>query len=70
MVIFEFYFKNKKRISLKKYGLDKEMNLGEKAKSFKDLLNNKSNNKEYINNLNMCIFQNYLTNSKYFDVLK
>ena len=70
LVIFEFYFKNKKRISLKKYGLDKEMNLGEKAKSFKDLLDNKSNNKEYIKKLNMCIFQNYLTNSKFFDVLK
>ena len=53
MVIFEFYFKNKKRISLKKYGLDKEMNLGEKAKSFKDLLDNKSNNKEYIKKLNI-----------------
>lgn len=70
MVIFDFYFKNIKRISLKKYDFDKEMNLGEKAKTFKDLLNNKSNNKEYIKKLNMCIYQNFLTNSKYFDVLK
>ena len=68
--IFELYFKNKKRISLKKYGLDKEMNLGPKAKSFKDLLDNKSNNKEYIKNLNISVYQNFLKNSKYFDVLK
>lgn len=65
MVLFEFYFKNKRRINLKKYGIEKEIYLPEKIKTFQDLINRNLNNKEYIKNLRICIYKNYLQNTKF-----
>ena len=70
LVLFKFYFENKKRISLKDYDSDKEIFLKEKTKTFKDIINKNLNDEEYIKNLNRCIYQNYLKNDRYFDVIK
>ena len=65
LVFFEFYFKSKKRISLKKYGSEKEIFLPEKARTFKDLIEKNSNNEEYIKNINNCIYHYYLKGYKF-----
>ena len=70
LVLFKLFFENKKRISLKDYGSDKEIFLTEKTKTFKDLINKNLNDETYIKNLYRCIYQNYLKNDSYFDVIK
>ena len=70
LVLFKFYFENKKRISLKVYDSDKEIFLGEKTKTFKDLISKNSNDEEYIKNIIRCVYQNFLKNDRYFDVIK
>ena len=70
LVLFKFYFENKKRISLKVYDSDKEIFLGEKTKTFKDLISKNSNDEEYIKNIIRCVYQNFLKNHRYFDVIK
>ena len=63
------YYKSEKTFNLKKYGLDKIIILSNDVKMFKDLLkDNKSNdldNENYIENLNICVSQNYLPKNKF-----
>ena len=63
------YYKSDKKFNLKQYGLEKEIIFSKNVKMFKDLLkdnkNNDVNNKEYIQNLNICVTQNYLPNKKF-----
>ena len=59
-----YYYKSLKKINLNNYGLDKEIILSD-TKSYKDLLEDikkdpDANNKQYIENMNLCISQNYL----------
>jgi len=59
-----YYYKSVKKINLNNYGLDKEIILSD-TKSYKDLLEDikkdpDANNKQYIENMNLCICQNYL----------
>lgn len=65
----DVYYKSQKRISLYKYGLQKEIILSEKEKMFKDLINeninNDINNSQYIENMNICVSQNYLPENKF-----
>ena len=66
LVLFDCYYKNKKRISLKKYGSKKEICLPEEVKTYRDLTSEYSNNKEYIKNINNCICHNYFKNDKFW----
>lgn len=63
------YFKSEKKFSLKKYGLEKEIIFSKKVKMYKDLLkdnkDNDVNNKKYIENINICVAQNYLQHKKF-----
>ena len=63
------YYKSEKIFNLEKYGLDKIIILSNDVKMFKDLLeDNKTNdldNEKYIENLNICISQNYLPKNKF-----
>jgi len=64
---FDIYYKSKKNINLEDYGLDKEIILSAKTKMYKDLLKESINNKDkdYIENLNLCVFQNYPIKDKF-----
>ena len=64
---FDIYYKSKKNINLEDYGLDKEIILSAKTKMYKDLLKESINKKDknYIKNLNFCIFQNYPIKDKF-----
>ena len=64
---FDIYYKSKKNINLEDYGLNKEIILSEKTKMYKDLLKEsiKNKDKNYIKNLNFCIFQNYPIKDKF-----
>lgn len=60
-----FYYKSVKCINLKKYGLDKEIILSKNIKTYKDLIEDNKyekdiNNNQYIENMNLCVCQNYL----------
>ena len=66
LVLFDCYYKNKKRISLKKYGSKKEICLPEEVKTYRDLTSEYFNNKEYIKNINNCICHNYFKNGKFW----
>ena len=66
LVLFDCYYKNKKRISLKKYGSKKEICLPEEVKTYRDLTSEYFNNKEYIKNINNCICHNYFKNDKFW----
>ena len=57
------YYKNNNRISLKEYGLDKDIILSKKVKLFKDLIKDNEASKEYQENINECALQNFLENS-------
>lgn len=61
-----YYYKSVKSINLKKYGLEKEIILSKDVKTYKDLLeynkDNDINNNQYIENMNLCVCQNYLNN--------
>ena len=63
------YYKSDKRFNLEKYGLEKEIIFSKNVKMYKDLLNSNKNNdanyKNYINNLNLCVAQNYLPRKKF-----
>ena len=65
----DVYYKSQKKINLNKYGLEKEIILSEKEKMFKDLINeninNDINNSQYIENMNICVSQNYLPENKF-----
>jgi hypothetical protein len=65
----DFYFKGDKIINLKKYGLDKVITLSKYVKIFKDLIrdnkNNVENSEKYIENLNLCVYQNYIPENKF-----
>lgn len=57
------YFKSQKTINLKKYGLDKKIELSSKVKMFQDLLlNNEINDKSYRKKLDECIKKNFIPN--------
>ena len=68
---FDIYYKSKKIINLKNYGLDKEIILSDKSKMFKDLLKHSLKDKdnkninEHIKNLNFCVAQNYPIKDKF-----
>lgn len=69
---FDVYYKSKKNINLKNYGLDIEMVLSDKSKMYKDLLkeclkdkDNKDDKDNYIKNLNFCVSQNYPIKDKF-----
>ena len=66
LVLVDCYYKNKKRISLKKYGSKKEICLPEEVKTYRDLTFKYSNNKEYLKNINNCICHNYFKNYKFW----
>ena len=66
LVFVDCYYKNKKRISLKKYGSKKEICLPEEVKTYRDLTLKYSNNKEYLKNINNCICHNYFKNYKFW----
>ena len=66
LVLFDCYYKNKKRISLEKYGSKKEICLPEEVKTYRDLTSEYFNNKEYIKNINNCICHNYFKNDKFW----
>ena len=58
------YYKNKKIINLKKYGIEKEINLSKEVKFYEDLLKKNGafdENSEYAKNINECIYINYLS---------
>lgn len=58
----KIYYKNKKNINLKEYGLDKDIKLSKKVKLFDDLLKGKNASdidKEYQKKINECAIQNY-----------
>ena len=65
----EVYYKSDKIINFKKYGLDRAITLSNDVKMFKDLLANNrddaGNNKEYIENINLCVSQNYIPENKF-----
>ena len=65
----DVYFKGDKIINLKKYGLDKVITLSKYVKIFKDLIrdnkNNVENSEKYIENLNLCVYQNYIPENKF-----
>ena len=65
---------SKKRINLKVFGLEKEINLSEKCKMYNDLIEKikKSNNKDtekYIKCIEKCINKNYIA-CKLFKTIK
>lgn len=69
---FDVYYKSKKNINLKNYGLDIEMVLSDNSKMYKDLLkeclkdkDNKDDKDNYIKNLNFCVSQNYPIKDKF-----
>jgi len=64
---FDIYYKSKKNVNLQNFGLDREIILSEKTKMYKDLLKESINNKDkdYIENLNLCVFQNYPIKDKF-----
>lgn len=66
----EFYYKSQRNINLKKYGLNKEINLNKDVKMFKDLIkdikDDDVNNKKYIEEITFCVLQNYLPENKFF----
>lgn len=66
LVLFECYYKNKKRISLKKYGSKQEICLPEEVKTYRDLTLKYSNNEEYLKNINNCICHNYFKDYKFW----
>ena len=66
LVLFDWYYKNKKRISLKKYGSKKEIYLPENVETYRDLTYKYSNNEEYLKNINNCICHNYFKNYKFW----
>ena len=58
------YYKNKKNINLKRYGIEKEINLSKEVKFYEDLLKKNGafdENSEYAKNINECIYINYLS---------
>ena len=58
------YYKNKKIINLKKYGIEREINLSKEVKFYEDLLKKNGafdENSEYAKNINECIYINYLS---------
>ncbi len=65
----EVYYKSDKIINFEKYGLDRAITLSNDVKMFKDLLANNrddaGNNKEYIENINLCVSQNYIPENKF-----
>lgn len=69
---FDIYYKSKKIINLKNYGLDKEIILSDKSKMFKDLLKDSLKDKdnkninEHIKNLKFCVAQNYPIKDKFY----
>lgn len=55
------YYKNKRTINLKKYGLDKEIILSDKVKMFDELLSrNNKLDKIYEENIKKCVIKNYI----------
>ena len=58
------YFKSKRKINLKEYGLDKDIFLSKDVKMYEDLLKkDKDGNKEYEKELNKCAIRNFMPNS-------
>ena len=67
----DIYYKSEKTINLKKYGLEKKIFLSKDIKMFKDLLkdNNKydEKNEKYIEDIHLCVSQNYLPENKFLN---
>ena len=58
------YFKSKKKLNLKEYGLDIDIILSKDVKMYEDLLKkDKDGNKEYEKELNKCAIRNFMPNS-------
>ena len=65
LVLFDTYYKGQKAINLKKYGLEKEIHLSNKTKTFKDLLKKNESDQEYIKNLKNCVNINFVKRNKF-----
>ena len=60
----KIYFKNKNKINLSEFGINKEITFSPGIKMFKDLFKNKQQkeiNDKYIFNINKCVRQNFLS---------
>ena len=58
------YFKSKKKLNLKEYGLDIDIILSKDVKMYENLLKkDKDGNKEYEKELNKCAIRNFMPNS-------
>ena len=55
LVLFDIYYKGQKTINLQKYGLEKEIHLSKKTKTFKDLLKKNESDQKLIQNLKNCV---------------
>lgn len=57
-----FYVKNDKRVDLRIFGIDKEITLSKKTKTYYELLEKlkKEEDENYINQINNCLIKNYL----------
>ena len=63
MLFRKIYFKNKNKINLSEFGLNKEITFSSGIKMFNDLVKNKQQkemNDKYIFNINKCVKQNFL----------
>lgn len=59
----DIYYKNNKIVDLKKFGLNKKIQLSNKVKMFEDLLKLHYSNKLYLKAIKKCIINNFLPNS-------
>lgn len=59
----KIYYTNKRIINLNEYGLNKEIILSDRVKTYKDLLLKNSDDKKNQKNINECIIQKFLPNS-------
>ena len=65
LVLFDNYYKDRKAINLKKYGLEKEIHLSNKTETFKDLLKKSESDQEYIKNLKNCVNINFIQRNRF-----
>ena len=61
----KIYYKSKRNINLKEYGLNKEINISNEVKMFDDLLKKYALDEEYKKKLNECVINNFLPDIKF-----
>ena len=59
----KIYYTNKRKINLNEYGLNKEIILSDRVKTYKDLLLKNSDDKTNYKSINECIIQKFLPHS-------